>query len=284
MLELPPARQLQLAPGPIAVRDLPGPTATAPTVVLLHGWTSTADLNWFRCYRPLSERFRVIALDHRGHGNGLRSRRRFRLADCADDAIAVLDALGVTTPVIPVGYSMGGAIAQLEWLRHRERIAGLVLAATAMRFSRSGSQRRDQAMFGGMAGLARLLPAPAMRWGSEQIFLRRKRDQWDTWAVEAAERHDWRAIVEAGVALGNFHSQPWIPDIDVPVSVVVTTDDPVVPTRRQWQLVNALRDPAVFTVDGDHLSVATVDGFSATLVAAIDSVVARLAHRSGGQA
>ena len=142
---------------------------------------------------------------------------------------------------MPVGYSMGGAIAQLGWLRHRERIAGLVLAATAMRFSRSGSQRRDQAMFGGMAGLARLLPAPAMRWGSEQIFLRRKRDQWDTWAVEAAERHDWRAIVEAGVALGNFHSQPWIPDIDVPVSVVVTTDDPVVPTRRQWQLVNAAR-------------------------------------------
>jgi pimeloyl-ACP methyl ester carboxylesterase len=36
--------------------------------VLLHGWTASADLNWFRCYEPLGEQYRVLALDHRGHG------------------------------------------------------------------------------------------------------------------------------------------------------------------------------------------------------------------------
>ena len=48
-----------------------------------------------------------MALDHRGHGRGIRSRRPFRLEDCADDAAALIDELGLG-PVTAVGYSMGG--------------------------------------------------------------------------------------------------------------------------------------------------------------------------------
>ena len=44
-----------------------------PVVVLLHGWLVTADLNWHAAYAPLHEAgYRVLALDHRGHGRGLR--------------------------------------------------------------------------------------------------------------------------------------------------------------------------------------------------------------------
>ena len=81
--------------------------------MLLHGWTATADLNWFTCYAPSAEQFRVVALDHRGHGRGMRSRKTFRLEDCADDTVAVCDVLGIDS-FIPVGYSMGGPIAQLD--------------------------------------------------------------------------------------------------------------------------------------------------------------------------
>src|SRR5829696_6288014 len=63
------------------VRELAGP-AGAPTVVLLHGWTATADLNWWASYTPLSEHFNVVALDHRGHGRGIRSTAPFRLEQC----------------------------------------------------------------------------------------------------------------------------------------------------------------------------------------------------------
>jgi pimeloyl-ACP methyl ester carboxylesterase len=75
--------------GTTFVRSLPGPPG-APTLVLLHGWTASADLNWFRCYEPLGEQYRVLALDHRGHGKGIRSKKTFRLEDCADDAVADL--------------------------------------------------------------------------------------------------------------------------------------------------------------------------------------------------
>ena len=138
--KLPPGAAMDLpGRGTTFVRTLDGPLG-APTVVLLHGWTATADLNWFTCYQPLAEHFRVVALDHRGHGRGIRSRKIFRLEDCADDAVAVCDVLGIDS-FIPVGYSMGGPIAQLIWQRHRQRVAGLVLCATSAYFSTSREER-----------------------------------------------------------------------------------------------------------------------------------------------
>ncbi|HEX4982878.1 MAG TPA: alpha/beta fold hydrolase, partial [Ilumatobacteraceae bacterium] len=59
--------------------DEPGPSPEAPTVVLLHGWTATGSLNWTRTIAELTEHYRVIALDHRGHGRGIRSDEPFTL-------------------------------------------------------------------------------------------------------------------------------------------------------------------------------------------------------------
>src|SRR4051794_41166201 len=99
--------------GTTFVREAMGPPG-APTLILLHGLGATAALNWFPVFELLSEHFHVVALDHRGHGRGIRPTRRFRLADCADDVVALADQLGIDT-FIPVGYSMGGPIAQLIW-------------------------------------------------------------------------------------------------------------------------------------------------------------------------
>src|SRR4051794_11334439 len=67
----------------------------------------SADLNWITAYDALiAAGYRVLALDHRGHGRGLRTPERFRLAHCSDDAAAILRHEGVER-VIAVGYSMG---------------------------------------------------------------------------------------------------------------------------------------------------------------------------------
>src|SRR5262245_24300316 len=121
----PPRVPVALTAGTVTVRDLPGP-AGAPVLVLLHGWTATADLNFFRAYGALAEQFRVVAFDHRGHGTGIRARTPVSLEDCADDVVALADAIGVDR-FVAVGYSMGGAIAQLLARRHRVRLDGLVL-------------------------------------------------------------------------------------------------------------------------------------------------------------
>ena len=98
---------------------------------------------------PGAIRARELRLDHRGHGQGIKSRSSFRLEDCADDVVALADTLGINT-FIPVGYSMGGTIAQLIWKQHVHRVSGLVLCSTAPIFAKS---REERLGFLGLTGL-----------------------------------------------------------------------------------------------------------------------------------
>jgi 3-oxoadipate enol-lactonase len=264
--------------GTTFVRSMTGPPG-APTVLLLHGWTATADLNWFTCYRPLSEHYRVVALDHRGHGRGIRSKKGFRLEDCADDAMAVCDVLGLEQ-VIPIGYSMGGPVAQLVWRRHRERVKALVLCATAPYFLTSREEKLGFMGLAGMAALARLTPVQARQWLTEQMYLQRKTDTWDPWAIQEASLHDWRMVLEAGRAIGKFNSREWIDEIDVPTSVVITMRDRVVPTRRQVRLFEGIHKAEAYRVDGDHDAIAAQpERFVPVLLRAVGSAVERAGDR-----
>lgn len=268
--------------GTVHVRDVAGPPG-APTLILLHGWTATADVNFFTCYEALSEHWRVVAFDHRGHGRGLRTRRSFRLEDCADDAVRIADALGIDT-FVPVGYSMGGPIAQLVWRRHRERVDGLVLCATAPYFAGRRPERLSFVGLTGLATLARFTPVQAQAWISEQLYLQRKSQSWSEWAVEQVSAHDWRMVLEAGRAIGEFSSSDWIGEVDVPTSVVVTLRDQVVPLRRQVKLFEWIPESEAYRVDGAHdAAVSNTDRFVPQLVRATASVVARAraatAHR-----
>ena len=273
---LPPARFVDLDErGTIMVRDFGG-VPGAPVLVLLHGWTATADLNWFKCYEGLGERFRIIAFDHRGHGTGVRTKKPFRLEDCADDAVDVAAALGVDA-FIPVGYSMGGPVAQLVWRRHPERVTGLVLCATAPYFAGRRTERRMLLGLSGLAAVARLAPEQAKVWLTEQLYLQRRTMQWEPWALQQAAPHDWRMILEAGRAIGNFSSSDWLHEIDVPVSTVLTMRDQVVPLRRQAKLFETIPDAQAFRVDGMHdAAVANADRFVPTLIRSVESIE----HRS----
>ena len=132
-LDIPMGRRVELpGRGTTFVREVEGPPG-APTLILLHGWIASGGINWFQVFEPLGRQFRVIAPDLRGHGRGLRTNRRFRLADCADDVAALMDVLGIDEAIM-VGYSMGGPVAQLLWHRHRDKVAGLVLCATSATF------------------------------------------------------------------------------------------------------------------------------------------------------
>jgi 3-oxoadipate enol-lactonase len=273
--DLPPGREVQLGDrGTVFVREIDGPPGGA-TLVLLHGWTATADLNFFTCYPALRDRHHAVAFDHRGHGRGLRSKKAFRLEDCADDVIALADELGIER-VIPVGYSMGGTIAQLLCHRHPDRVDGLVLCATAPYFAGQRAERLSFVGLTGLAALARVTPVQAREWLTEQLYLQRKSGQWEPWAVQQAASHDWRMVLQAGKAIGGYSATEWIGTIDVPTSVVVTMRDHIVPLRRQVRLFEWIPGAEAFRVDADHDAVvANADRFVPTLLRALDSVLAR---------
>ncbi len=249
-----PAGRPVLLPGrgQTFVRETHGPPG-APTLLLLHGWTVTADLNWFACYAPLAEHFRVVAMDHRGHGQGIRSRRPFRLEDCADDAAALAVELGIDR-LIPVGYSMGGPIAQLLWRRHPHLVAGLVLSATACNFS--SPDARSRAYFSALLGLsvvARFTPSQVRRQVADSLIRRRLQGAaLAGWGQSEMERGDAAAVLEAGWAIGRFDSSGWIGGAGVPAAVIVTTLDQVVSPRRQHALAAAIPGTRLSEVAGDH--------------------------------
>lgn len=274
---LPPGRAVELpGRGTTFVREIKGPEG-APTLVLLHGWTATADLNWFRCYGPLGRSFSVVALDHRGHGRGIRTRRPFSLADCADDVAALADVLGLDS-ILPVGYSMGGPIAQLVWRRHRRLVRGLVLCATSRNFGRSA---RERAMFSGLLGLsalARVTPRPVRERAAERFLVSRLEGAFGEWAAGELRRNDPVTVLNAGWSIGRFSSADWIGTLDVPSAVVITTADTVVSPVRQEKLAAAIPGAAVYRVAADHAACVTAaDRFVPALVDACRTVAARAA-------
>ena len=277
---LPPGRHVELpGRGRTFLREQPGP-AGAPTVLLLHGWTAGCDLTWFTSFEALGRHFRVIALDHRGHGRGSRSRAPFRLDDCADDAAALLEVLGSQPGgVLVVGYSMGGCIAQLLWRRHRRAVSGLVLCATSAVFAEAPQERRYFAALGGLALASRGTPGPLRRRLVHRVVGRRVADcSLQEWIVDELRRNEPTTLLEAGQALGCFDSRPWAGQIDVPAAVVATMDDRQVPPRRQLALASAIPGATVHQVGGGHdACVSAADTFVPVLVEACRSVADRTA-------
>ncbi len=220
--------------------------------MLLHGWTVSADLNWHAAYGPLVEAgYRVLAIDHRGHGRGLRPHEPFRLVDCAADAAAVVRQLEVA-PAIFVGYSMGGTIAQLIARDHRDVVRGVVLSGTAQHFQDPETAKVWRWM--GAVGLAlSVAPRAAWRAGFKQAEIPYSSPRTAWWLSELM-RHSARDLAEAGRELGRFDSRPWLGGVDVPAAAVITSEDTSVDPRRQRELAEAIGGE-VFEAPIDHLAV-----------------------------
>ncbi|MBW2231401.1 MAG: alpha/beta fold hydrolase [Deltaproteobacteria bacterium] len=262
--------------GTTRIRDIPGPPAAA-TVMLLHGLGATARLNWGPCFRPLSEHFRVLSLDHRGHGRGLRT-HRFRLEQCADDAAALARARGLER-FIAVGYSMGGPIASLTWRRHPDQVAGLVLCATARHFMPRNVARAARIALPAAARMARLAPSTARERLLQRMLARIEHPELRERIHREFAGHDPASVIQATHALSGFSSHDWIGSVDVPTAVIVTTRDELVPPRRQVELAASIAGAEVFEVDGDHgACVARADLFVPALIAACRSVERRMAR------
>ena len=265
-LPLPPGRTV-LVPdrGEFFLRDSGG---TGTPVLLVHGWMFPSDLNWLHSYAPLAQAgYRVLAMDLRGHGRGLRAGKPFDLVDCADDAAGVLATLGVP-PALVVGYSMGGPVAQLLARRHPERVAGFVLCATALDWS-TPRQKLAWRTMSGMRLLLGLFPRGAWTAG---MRLGGTASRESDWVAGELSRGSARDLAEAGRELGRFDSSGWAGELVQPRDVVVTTADRLVPPDKQRALARALAvEPVLLDADHDACS-AEPREFPRALLSALSTV------------
>ena len=120
--------------------------AELPAMLLLHGITSSAQ-SWVRVGPALADRYRVYALDMRGHGDSIKpSRGAYSLRHTADDALAFIEALGLERPVL-VGHSWGGATAMVlasgAWSQKPvPNLSSVILEDPAHQFGRGNVEER----------------------------------------------------------------------------------------------------------------------------------------------
>src|ERR1022692_1899267 len=263
--------------GTTRIWECAGPSG-AETLMLIHGVTFTAELNWGKIFAPLARHFPVVAVDLRGHGDGISAGSQFRLEDCADDVAALAGVLNIGR-FVAVGYSMGGMVAQLLYKRHPTLLSGLVLCSTALNVLGSPTEQ--------LAALGLPTVAAAMRWnpilqmaGAEvlgTVFLGRIDDPATaSWARAQLSRTSLATAVAAIQAVCEFTSDTWISQVDVPTAVVVTTRDFIVPASRQLKLARAIPGASVHELDADHgVCVNAPQLFARALLEACCSVTCR---------
>ncbi|MCB0309202.1 MAG: alpha/beta fold hydrolase [Bdellovibrionales bacterium] len=97
-------------------------------VIFLHGFPLNLEM-WNEQMKVVSEQYRAIAYDIRGHGQSDVEDGQYTIESHVDDLIALLDQLNIKKVVI-VGFSMGGYIALRALERNPERFRGAVLSNT----------------------------------------------------------------------------------------------------------------------------------------------------------
>jgi 3-oxoadipate enol-lactonase len=274
---VPEGRWLDLPGGRTWLTDVPGPSADAPAIVLLHAVGCTGLLTWFPVVERLAERYRVVVFDQRWHGRGVVS-EHFSLRDCADDVVAVADALGLDAPVV-AGYSMGSIVAQRVWRQHPDRVGGLVLAATTDHFRTTGSERVfHQGMELGMGALRTLSRSRTIRATSRMAADLLDPSDTHEWALVQWRSTSAWAVAQAVAALGRHHSTPWLSQIDVPTAVVVTAKDRVLPPARQRAIAARIPGATVHEAPCGHAGcVLQADAFVPTFLEAVEVTMGRRA-------
>lgn len=272
---LPPGSTVNLPErGELFVRSCDGPDGSA-TVVLLHGWMASADLNFFPLFEPLGRSHGILAPDLRGHARSLLDEHGFSLEDAADDIAALLHSRD-SGPAIVVGYSLGTSVAQVLADRHPDAVRSLVLVAGECRPRRQLHKKVLLRAAGWQGSWQRLTNG---RWLGHRVVDKAATtnpavEQIRPWLVAELERGHPAMLRSAGRALGRFDARDIAARRSTPTVVVRTTRDRVVLPHLQTELAAAWDAPIV-DLEADH------DAPVADPIGFVDAVIEAVALADG---
>ena len=238
-------------------------TGTGPTVVLVHGITSSRH-DWGPVARLLIERGRtVVGVDQRGHGDSTSGSEGYRPTRLGQDLAEVLAHLDLRRVVI-AGHSMGGIAAMSCALDHprviAERAESLVLVATTPRTP--GLFRRPRPfLVGAVLGQARYDPAVRRPALAQLLFGRFGSRRLVDAARASALRADPHQVAECAAALAGYDITDRLAAIETPTSCVYGTRDVVTSPAANRLIATALPNATAEEVDGaGHLVIWTHPG------------------------
>ena len=221
-------------------------------LLLIMGMSGT-HLSWGEPFlETLRRDFDVVIYDHRGIGNSSPAPAGYSIADLADDAAGLLDALGWERADV-VGISMGGMVAQELALRHPERVRTLTLGCT----------------FAGGAGAS--LTSPEVLGRLQQSWATGDREQAlrTAWEVNVSRRFageqdqfaEFRrlaielpaslpAIMAQMQAIGGHDTSARLGQIAAPTLVIHGTEDEMLPVANAKLIAEGIPDARLEIFDG----------------------------------
>ncbi|HEY5858557.1 MAG TPA: 3-oxoadipate enol-lactonase [Aldersonia sp.] len=235
-----------------------------PALVLLGSLGSDLSM-WTPQLIALADRFRLVAIDHRGHGKSEVPPGPYTVADLAGDTLAVLDSLAIDSAHF-VGLSLGGAVSQWLAIHHQDRVRTLTLLCTAANFAPSQAWT-DRAATVRADGVDSIADAIVDRWFSPHLTAR------DSEFV-AAHRQMIAATPDEGYAgcceaLATFDARPDLARIVAPTLVIAGAVDPATPPDlMRSQLADQITGAKFHVLDpGAHLVSAEQAGPVSALIA-----------------
>lgn len=224
---------------------------SGPPIVLLHSLAMDASL-WDEHVGELTQMARVVTCDLPGHGLS-HGTKDVSIEEMADEVVAFLDSR-LSGPVILVGLSLGGCVAQSLATRHPAAVVGLLLADTTPWYGPRAPQeweaRAERARDAGLGDLAEFQLA---RWFSPTFL--GKRPHLAQRLLEIFQANDLDSYMATCRAMGHMDLRPGIGNISVPTTVLVGEIDPATPVRSAKDLAARIRGARLRVVNGcSHLS------------------------------
>jgi pimeloyl-ACP methyl ester carboxylesterase len=247
----------------------------APTLVMVHGWSLDRSA-WYYAFRRLAESYRLVRWDLPGLGNSRGPNDGdYRIEKMANDLAAVVERAG-PGPIIIVGHSIGGMIAQTFCRLYPKllgsRVGGLVLVHTTYT-----NPLRTAFLSGLWTALEKPVIVPLnhltvwlapIAWLSNwQSYLNGTLHLMTRFASFAGGQtwgqlnHGarlaamaWPAVVARGnLAMLEFDEQPELPKIGIPVLVIASQFDRMTRPQASERLDQLLPNCRYATVPAGHL-------------------------------
>lgn len=221
----------------------------APPLVLSNS-LGTDHRMWDGQMEALTQHFRVVRYDGRGHGQSEAPEGPYSVEDLAQDVLGLMDELHIGRTAF-CGLSMGGMIGQWLGIHAPDRVGQLILCNTAARIGtpEMWNQRIATVEAGGMKSIA---DAVAARWFTKE-FVRR-----NSLAVAAVKQlllaTNPQGYAACCAAIRDMDMRAEVAGITAPTLVIAGRDDPVTPMEDAKFLVDSIAGAWGKVLNAAHLS------------------------------
>ena len=247
---------------------------SGPPLVFVHGFPLSHAM-WLPQLQAFRTTHRVVAPDLRGFGGSTVVPGESTMRCLADDVAGLLDALGITEPVVLCGLSMGGYVAWQFVKHHAARLKALVVCDTkavadAPEAAETRRKMAEHVLKFGTGAVAEAMPAKlftaATHTEQPQIVA-------DIRATIAATDPQGLAAAQLGMA-EREDVRSFLASIRVPALVVVGRDDVISPVEEMRAIAASIPGAEFRIVEGaGHMApLERPEEFNSALAAFVDGL------------